>query len=87
VRNYRIQWNFFTVFVFTSIAEQSGLFVVNLSMETLLGIVVIGLAVFGLAAGTMFGGRRLNSSCSGTSGECETCRGNPDDCKNASLFS
>ncbi|MEE9189703.1 MAG: hypothetical protein V3U16_02930 [Candidatus Neomarinimicrobiota bacterium] len=56
-------------------------------METLLGIVVIGLAVFGLTAGTVFGGRRLNSSCSGNSGECNTCRGNPDDCKNASLIS
>jgi hypothetical protein len=65
--------------------EQIFSLLVNLTMEILLGISVMGIAVFGLAIGFIFNGRQLHGSCRGASDTCTTCNGQPEECTNTHL--
>ncbi len=53
-------------------------------MELLLGLIVIGLAVFGLSLGVIFNDKSLSGSCGGNAdGSCSTCQGNSNKCENS----
>ncbi|MBT3299797.1 MAG: ApbE family protein [Candidatus Marinimicrobia bacterium] len=52
-------------------------------MEFLLGLLVLGLAVFGLSIGVIFNDKSLSGSCGGNAdGSCSTCHGNSEKCEN-----
>lgn len=56
---------------------------VNFCMEFILGLIVLGLAVFGLSLGVLFNDKSLSGSCGGNSdGSCSTCQGNTNKCEN-----
>ncbi len=60
-------------------------------MEILLAILVIGIAIFGLAVGVIFNRKPLQGSCGGSGGKmviggvevaCPTCGGDSSKCEN-----
>lgn len=58
-------------------------------MEILLSLIILGLAVFGMAIGVIFNNRPLSGSCGNTNeaGECTTCGGGGfKDCEHKPTF-
>ncbi|MEE8340863.1 MAG: hypothetical protein V3R52_02060 [Candidatus Neomarinimicrobiota bacterium] len=50
-------------------------------MNILVGIIAISLVIFILGIGTFFGGKNLNTTCSGDN-SCSVCGGDASQCKN-----
>jgi len=50
-------------------------------MNILVGIIAISLVIFILGIGTFFGGKNLNTTCSGDK-SCSVCGGDATQCKN-----